>query len=205
MEFIQYRITSDSIYLGERPKGNIFKPCTKTIPFSQISGALNKKFASSTIKAVGYLIEATEFNRSNYLIYSPRDRYSSISKVPLQIEFLVNMSGKVFVLKNQDTQNLPDQFEISLGGMRSKGFGRSRLTKESVESGSKVAPGVLNVRIPVEEMGSFNIGKIFSPVYGYLFKPLPGTFTGRYVLSLFEGSEVVAPSFLLKGQGGIHG
>lgn len=198
MEFMEFKITSEALYLGERPKGNIFKPCIKTIPFSQISGALNRKLGLNSLKAVGYLTGNSEFNQLNYLIYSPRDRNSGISKVPLQVEFLTNMLGKVFVLKDEDSRILPDYFEVTLGGLRSKGFGRCLLSKEKELNGTDVVSGMLNVRIPIEESDSFNIRRILRPIYGYLFKPLPNTFTGSYILSLFEGSEVVAPKFLLK-------
>jgi hypothetical protein len=205
MEFMEYKIMSDALYLGERPKGNIFKPCIKTIPFSQISGALNRLFGLANFKAVGCLTGNVEFNQINYLIYSPRDRISNTSKIPLQVEFLVNVLGKVYVLKNECSEILPDKFEIVLGGLKAKGFGRCLLSKEREIDGKEVGQGLLNVRIPVEEAESFNIRKVLTPVYGYLFKSIPQTFTGNYVRSLFEGSEVVAPKFLLMSRGGVHG
>jgi hypothetical protein len=205
MEFIEYKITSDAIYLGERMKGNIFKPCIKTIPFTQISGALNNKFGKNNFKAVGYLTGGFEFNQINYLIYSPRERYSGISKVPLQIEFITNMLGKIYILKNEDAKALTDKFEIILGGLKSKGFGRCFLSKEGEVNAEKVINGILKVRIPLEEIGFFNIKKILNPIYGYLFKPLYKTFTGNYVCSLFEGSKVVGPTFLLNENGGSNG
>ena len=124
MDFMEYKLTSDALYLGERPKGNIFKPCIKTIPFSQISGALNKTFGADNIKSVGYLTGNSDFNQTNYLIYSPRDRTSGISKIPLQVEFLVNVVGKVYIAKNEHSEKLPVHFEIAMGGLRSRGFGR---------------------------------------------------------------------------------
>jgi hypothetical protein len=205
MEFLEYRITCDALYLGERPKANIFKPCIKTIPFSQISGAFHWRFGGNNFKAVGYLTGNSDFNQTNYLIYSPRNRNSDISKIPLQVEFLVNVLGKVYVLKNEDSMALLDRFEIVLGGLRSKGFGKCLLSKEGEVNGNEVSRGILNVRIPMEETESFNIKNILRPVYGYLFKPLPNTFTGSYVLSLFEGSELVAPKFFLMPSGGAYG
>jgi len=205
MEFIEYRINSDALYLGERPKANIFKPCIKTIPFSQISGALNWKLGANNFKAVGYLTGNSEFNQTNYLIYSPRDRNSRISKIPLQVEFLVNVLGKVYVLKNENSIALSDRFEVIMGGLRSKGFGKCLLSKEGDVDGRETIRGILNIRIPIEEIQSFNIKNILKPVYGYLFKPLPNTFTGNYVLSLFEGSDVIAPKFLLMSNGRTYG
>jgi hypothetical protein len=198
MNYIEYKLISEALYLGERPKGNIFKPCVKTIPFSQISGALNMKFGLQSVKAVGYLAENSDFNRVNYLIYSPKDRTSGVSKLPLQVEFLTNVLGRVFVLEDNSTSKFPNNFEVALGGMRSKGFGICILEKVQLLKGEEVMKGILNVRIPVEEQETFNIRDIKKPVYGYLFKPIPHTFTGNYILSLFEGSEVVAPKFLIK-------
>jgi hypothetical protein len=198
MEFVEYHLTSESLYLGERAKGGIFKPCLKTIPFSQISGALNVKFGPADFKAVGYLSGDSGYNNIEYLIYAPKDKISGISKLPLQIEFLANVSAKVFILKNKDSEVLPEEFEITIGGLKSKGFGACRLKKIGGLDASKVTRGNLNVRIPLDEKDSFNIKNILRPVYGYLFNPIPKTLTGNYVLSLFEGSEVIAPMFVLR-------
>lgn len=198
MEFVEYHLTSESLYLGERAKGGIFKPCLKTIPFSQISGALNAKFGPGDFKAVGYLSGDIRYNNTEYMTYAPKDRISGTSKLPLQVEILTNVSAKVFLLKNKDSEALPDEFEITIGGLKSKGFGACRLKKMGVIDANKVSKGILNVRIPVDEKDFFNIKNIIKPVYGYLFKKMPDTLTGNYILSLFEGSEVVAPTFLLR-------
>ncbi len=216
MRFIEYILKSDALYLGERAKGNIFKPCIRTIPFSQISGALNAKFGSHVsqisgalnakfgshaAKAVGYLIKNPAFNRTNYLTYSPRDRGFGISKLPLQVEYLMDVLGKVFVVENDFTAGFPDKFEIVMGGLRSKGFGVCNMEKVQLLSGNEVAKGILNVRIPLEQKEYFSIRRVERPIYGYLFKPVPASFTGNYVPALFEGSEVVAPKFLLTNVG----
>lgn len=198
MEFIEYHLFSDTLYLGERGKGDIFKPCLRTIPFSQISGALNSKFGTDGFKAVGYLSGNSEYNTIEYMTYAPKDRISGVSKLPLQIEFLTNVFAKIFVLKNKDADTLPDEFQIIMGGLKSKGFGVCVLKKEGIVNAREVAKGILNVRIPVEEKDYFNVKNVINPVYGYLFKKIPNTYTGNYVLSLFEGSEVAAPLFLLR-------
>jgi hypothetical protein len=198
MLFIEYQLTSESLYLGERAKGEIFKPCLKTIPFSQITGALNTKFGLNDLKAVGYLLNDSRYNNIDYLTYAPKDRNLGISKLPLRVEFLTNVVARVFILKNKAAEVLPEEFEISVGGLKSKGFGRCSLKKVNILDANKVDKGILNVRIPIDEKDSFNIKNVIKPIYGYLFRPKPKTFTGNYILSLFEGSEVVAPTFLLR-------
>ena len=199
-------MTANALHLGERAKGNILKPCLRTIPYSAITGALNRRFGSpspsdsgwGTIKAVGFIEEAVGRNRIETLTYSPRDRVAGISKIPLQIEFLAEVLAKIVVIDNDAAGLLPEKFQITLGGMRSHGFGAAELhLKDRVAAGDP-HPGILRVRLPEEEVGSFGIIKVMTPVYGYLFKPVPGTHTGNYVRSVFEGSRVVGPELLLR-------
>lgn len=203
MKFIEYKLTSDILSLGERAKGGIVKPCVKTIPYSQISGALRKKFNITdlnTIHAVGYLVEEDGFNQSDFLIYSPRDRSTEISKIPLQIEYLQNVLAKIYVVENDVTKNLPSEFNICMGSMRSKGFGKCWLKNKSIidiNPRDKRPRGCLNVRIPLKYLEKFLIIIIDKPIFGYLFEPTSLT-TGIYIKSLFEGSNVSAPEFLLK-------
>lgn len=200
MDFLEYRLEADALYLGERPKGEIFKPCIRTIPFSQITGALNRCFERRDFKAAGYLVEDSDRNVLQYLIYSPRDRVANLSKIPLQVEFLSNVLGRVLILANDAGRHLPKRFSLPLGGMRSRGFGACHLTFEGEHSVQKPVPGSLLTRIPMSETATFAIRidtNIFSPQYGYLFRPEPGTYTGVYVKSLFEGSLVIGPPFLL--------
>ena len=199
---MEYRLTARTLYLGERMKGSIFKPCIKTIPFSQISGALNARFGLDNVKAVGCLVDDPGFNKDNYLVYAPRDRGSAISRLPLQAGYLSDVLGKVYVLmEEKSTGGFPGKFELVLGGLRSRGFGACTMERVQVLHvlpRRDMGPGILNVRIPIEEQETFSLIKVIRPIYGYLFKPTPGTLSGNYVLSLFEGSEVVAPLFLLK-------
>jgi hypothetical protein len=77
VEFLIYELTANAIHLGERAKGNLFKPCLRTVPYSAITGALSRRFGQlggDGIKAVGYLEESVGRNRVELLTYSPRDR-----------------------------------------------------------------------------------------------------------------------------------
>lgn len=198
MRFIEFDLTSDALCMGERIKGGLFRPCAKTIRYSQISGALRKKFGSEEIHAAGYLLEGNGY-KINYFIYSPKDKSRAISKVPLQVEFLSNVRGKVYVLENNFTADLPQRFEIFMGALISKGFGLCRLNKRKaieVEPKKSIKRGILKTRIPLDKQQMFGITNVLRAVYGYLFEPTSPT-SGIYVLSLFEGSEVVAPEFLI--------
>jgi len=196
MRFIEFDLYSDTLCMGERMKGGLFRPCAKTIRYSQISGALRKKFGAREIHAVGYLVEGNGYNKTDYLIYSPRDKASAVSKVPLQVEFLANVRGKVYVVENDSTAKLPQKFEILMGALISKGFGLCRLNRRRTIEVEGAKPGILRTRIPFDKQETFGIKNILKPVYGYLFEPTSPT-SGIYVLSLFEGSEVVAPEFLV--------
>lgn len=198
MRFVEFDLISDALCMGERIKGGLFRPCARTIRYSQISGALRKKFGLDDIHAAGYLLEANGYNKVSYFVYSPRDKSRDISKVPLQVEFLSNVRGRVYVVENDFTRGLPHRFEIFMGALISKGFGLCQLTKRrAIELvPSSIKRGILKTRIPLDKQKMFGIRKLFTPVYGYLFEPTCST-TGIYVLSLFEGSDVIGPEFLV--------
>ncbi|MGB8657440.1 MAG: hypothetical protein WCE90_06595 [Candidatus Zixiibacteriota bacterium] len=207
MDFYEYRLTSDALCMGERMKAGIFRPCIKTIPYSQITGALQAKFGrDKKIHAVGCLVENSYLNQKEYYIYSPRDKVMGKSKVPLQMEYLTDVVGRVFILRNEDTHESENDFEIYMGALKSKGFGKCHLVKTRIWKEGEYKPkkfeGVLNVRIPLNKIENFGFSEkdIKSRVYGYLFEPPdpPILYGGQYVLSLFEGSEVVCPEFLKK-------
>ena len=207
MELIEYELTADHLCMGERLKAGTFRPCAQTIRYSQITGALRKKFGDEKdLHAVGYLVEEEGFNQLEYLTYSPRDRSLNLSKLPLQIEFLVNVKGKVFLPVTDTVENLPEEFDLTMGALLSKGFGRCKLAqKELISSTSEKGripqdperDYVLNVRLPEKYCSLFGIRKVLKPIYGYLFESR-GLTSGVYARSLFEGSVVIAPVFLLK-------
>lgn len=203
MDFLIYELTANAIHLGERAKGNLFKPCLRTIPYSAITGALVRRFAQAEedgIKAVGFLEKSVERNRVELLMYSPRDRVVEISKIPLQVEFLSNVLATVLVIATEATLRFPEYFRIDLGGMRSHGFGSADLRLREKRPAGVPRPGLLRVRLPEEERDAFGIVKVQTPLLGYLFKPTRGTNTGVYVRALFEGSRVVGPEILLQPQ-----
>lgn len=227
MKFFEYELKADRLCMGERVKGGLLRPCCRTIRYSQITGALKEYFGSDQIHAVGHLITDNEHNIADSLIYSPGDRFRSVSKIPLQIEFLTNVWGKVYILKNQVTERLFEplnRFEIFMGAFRSKGFGKCTLRRidevdtediPSDENGKNI-PGLLNTRIPIKPENNeeyekfiqtanptrflkekFGIREIIEPKLGYLFEPDARRISGRYVLAVFEKSKIIGPRFLI--------
>jgi len=200
MSFLEYQLTSEAMCLGERVKKGTYRPTTMTIPYSQITGALRTLFGRQNIHATGCIKHAMK----TYLTFSPKDNVIGSSKLPIITEVLTNVDGRIFIVKNEDTVDLPSSFELMIGALKTKGLGIAQLSKTSeIELKDKRAylkHGILNTRIPLEHLAKFAIEfdeKRMTPVYGYLFKPTSMT-TGDYVLSLFEGSEIYGPEFMLR-------
>lgn len=202
MKLLEFRLTSEALCLGERIKKGTFRPTVTTIPYSQITGALRTFFGGRNIHAVGCI----DIFSKEYLTYSPKNYVTGFSKLPITVELLVDVKGRVYVLKNEDSNNFPDAIQIFMGALRTRGLGCCHLTKiqeieidlSNRESRKKhLDVGLLNTRIPLEHLDKFAI-QSRKPVYGYLFKPTSMT-SGMYVLSLFEESEVYAPKVLLGG------
>ena len=235
MNFIEYTITSDMLCMGERIKKGQFRPTVTTIPYSQITGALKAVFGNKDIHAVGYFPfdNEQEFIRKHtqILTYSPRDRAINTSIIPLYIEYLADVEGKVFIAEIEDIKDeleSSDSILIYMGAFKSKGFGRCTLKdrKKISEEDLDIHEGTLNTRIPIAKaedmketdgnsqkrlidegkttkflMDTFYIEKVMKARYGYLFEPTNKT-SGCYILSLFEGSMIKGPGFLLRVDNG---
>lgn len=207
-EFLRYQLEAETLCFGERQKGALFRPTADVFRYSALVGALKSQFGESKdkpIHAVGRFIRKPA---RQILSYAPRDRGRLISTVPLEIEYLSDIHAEVFVLKNAFTETWPAQFSLSMGAMKSKGFGRCHFTHKGEVHYDKPNPntGELAVRVPddpeVKSVFGIIVPNDGSALYGYLFKPTSVT-TGVYVLSLFEGSIVRAYDLVLKpAQGG---
>jgi len=195
MEYLHYTFWSETLCIGERIKKGTFRPTVTTIPYTTITGALKTHFGGDKTHAVGCI---ESYESKDYLTYSPRDRRIGISKIPISLEFLVNVQGHIYILKNKETENLPDKFELRMGALRVKGLGYTQFTKNGVIEVNEyeLEYGELNTRIPLGNLDNFLV-KPIKPIYGYLLKPLSLS-EAVYVKSLFEGSEVYAPRFLIK-------
>jgi len=201
MEYIHYTFKSETLCIGERIKKGTFRPMVMTIPYTTITGALRTYFGGGEIHAVGWI---ESYDSKDYLTYSPRDRRTGVSKIPISLEFLVNVKGHIYILNNKETEKIPGRFELRLGALRVKGLGYTQFIKNDVVEvdENQLEYGELNTRIPLEHIDKFLI-KPIKPIYGYLLKPVSLS-KAVYVKSLFEGSEVFAPWFLTKG-GVAHG
>ena len=200
--FIKYRLTADCLCLGERTRGGIFRPCSTVFRYYGLVRALGARFGSEwAIHAVGRFVGDLP-PRREILTYAPRDRVSGVSTIPLHVEYIPDAQADIFVVSNAVTRSWPPKFDISLGALTSKGFGHCTLKKTGYLPFGDPMEGQLCVRIPEHKavLSQFNVEKVQSAVYGYLFKStsIDG---GVYVRSLFEGSRVKAPPQLLKRNG----
>jgi len=194
MPFWEYELRAETLCLGERMKGGLFRPCdTRTIRYSSITGALRQHFGLADLHAAGYFVDKAGHNRVEYLTYSPRDDLVGVSKLPLTIQFLADVLGRVVVKASADS--LPEEFELTMGAMKSEGFGRCRFRRQGFADMETIR-GRLLTRIPVDKAQEFQV-RVVSPIYGYLFAPT-SLASGEYVRSLFEGSEVYGPRCLVK-------
>ena len=200
MKLLELSLKIESIIIGERFKGGVFRPCQTTIPSSTIEGVL-KRYFGVEIPAVGLFEENTyEFDE---LTYSIRDKFLNISRIPITTAYLrardrnKGIKAKVYIPyeKGISLKNELIGAEFQLGALKSKGFGKSKIVKVK-EIESDVKQGILKVKVFEEEAEEFGIEQI-SPVYGYLFKPDRFSIGGVYKKALFPGSLVKAPKVLL--------
>lgn len=195
MRFWDYRLTSPALCLGERLKAGLFRPCdTRTIRYSAITGALRQMLAWE-VHAAGYITQRPPTTR--YWVYGPRDRAAGVSKVPLTVQYLANVEGRVYVVPGDAAP--PAALEFSLGALKSHGLGRCRMELLG-EVDAPLTRGSLLTRLPEDVARLFDV-VAEEPRYGYLFRPTSPT-DGVYVRSLFEGSLVTGPACLVKEDGG---
>jgi hypothetical protein len=205
-EFLRYRLQADTLCLGERIRGSLFRPCLDVLTYTALVGALKARFPQPfrTIHAVGSFTRDPgdpTVNQGEILSFSPRDRGCEVSVVPLEIEYIANVRAEVFVLHNDFTTTWPHQFTMRLGAMKSKGFGHCRMALDGTVPRSNPRPGILVSRLPEDQsvLDVFSVRKVLSPVCGYLFRPESGG-TGHYARSLFEGTSLVADPIILQSQ-----
>src|SRR5581483_4006072 len=137
IRYARYSLEVDLLCLGERMRASTFRPCLKVFTTTSLVGALNARFPAHYRPFVASA-RFISF-RAESLVYSPRDRVHNVSKVPLQIEYLADVKAEMHLQLNDFTcKEMPEEFELQLGGMKSSGFGRCRVTLEetSIDPGN---------------------------------------------------------------------
>jgi len=198
MKLLKLDLDIDSVIIGERVKGGIYRPCLETIPSSTVQGAF-KYHLGLDLRGVGFFIAGTYEIRD--FTYCVKDKLLEIAKMPIIASCLYPLGGEkikaVIYLVNDDAidKNILQDLTLTIGALKSKGFGKAKVINiEEIESGIK--QGLLNVRVLVSEDSSYGI-EVLSAVYGYLFFS-QNSISGIYKKALFEGSLVRAPEVFLK-------
>ena len=190
------------VAIGERIKGGTFRPCIETIPTSTLKGSFREHFGLTDALAIGFFREGTY--RKDVFTYAPFDAFLGTAKLPISLEYLKPANGTkaieadIYVVKNETTESLikVDPTEISLGALKSKGFGRCEL-RHIGEVNPDLKIGYLKGRLLEEECGAFGITKVIKPCYGHLFYPT-SELRGVYKKALFERSIIEGPEILIK-------
>ncbi len=226
-EFWQYRLDTcwkdergyhdELLCIGERIKKGTFRPCLEeAIPFSSAVGALREALGlpySVDLYAAGHICNPKCSPPGvEYITLAPSDVATGGVKppAPLTVKALRGVKGRIFVEISSDEvrkalEKIGSPFEITMGAMKSTGFGRCRLTRVFEDVPLVVEPGRLRTRIPERHKEHFGItDNVSKPIYGYLFdtsdEAKRNDGTGTYVKSLFEGSIIEGYSFLLGGE-----
>lgn len=198
MKLLKLNLDIDSIIIGERVKGGIYRPCLETIPSSTVRGAF-KYSLGIDVCGVGFFEVGTYEIRD--FTYSVKDKYLETAKVPLTSSYLCPKNNEkirtiIYIAKNDsiETNNFKN-LRLTIGALKSKGFGKAKIINvEEIES--EIRQGLLKVRVLEEDALTLGI-KALSPVNGYLFYPL-NSITGVYKRALFERSLVKAPEVFLE-------
>lgn len=198
MKLLKLDLDIDSIIIGERVKGGIYRPCLETISSSTVQGAF--KYALGVdVRGVG-LFEAGTYEIRDFT-YSVKDKHLEIAKMPFTSSCLYpsgreKIKAVIYLVKNGSIdKNNFQNLTLTIGALKSKGFGKAKVISV-VEIESEIRQGLLNVRVLEKDASALGI-TVLSPIYGYLFCPL-NPISGVYKRALFEDSLVRAPEVFLK-------
>ena len=202
--FLHFELKTQALAIGERVKGGTFRPCIETIPTSTLKGSFRDHFGLEDVLAIGFFTEGTY--QKDVFTYAPFDSFLGIAKLPISLEYLKPANGTkaveadIYVVKNEAAKLLvkDDRTEISLGALKSKGFGRCEL-RYIGEIKPNLKVGYLKGRLLEDECSGFGIINVIKPCYGYLFYPTSEV-SGVYKRALFEGSIIESPEILIKGE-----
>lgn len=197
MKFLKLEVEADSVIIGERLKGGIYRPCLETIPSTTVKGAFRHALGIDVI-GVG-TFEAGTYELRDFT-YSVKDKFLETAKMPLISSCLYSAGNQkikatIYLAKNSsiDVTKL-NNLTFAIGALKSKGFGKAKVVRIG-EIESETRQGLLKVRVLEEDAPALGITPL-SPVYGYLFRP-SNPLSGVYQRALFEGSLVKAPEIFL--------
>jgi len=202
--FLRFELKTQALSIGERIKGGTFRPCIESIPTSTLKGSFRDNFGLEDVLAIGFFREGTY--QKDIFTYAPFDSFLGTAKLPISLEYLKPANGTkaveadIYVVKNEAIKSLvkDDPTEISLGALKSKGFGRCEL-RYLGEIKPNLKVGYLKGRLLEDECNAFGITEVIKPCYGYLFYPTSEV-SGVYKRALFEGSIIKGPEILIKGE-----
>lgn len=201
--YLLYRLTSDALCLGERIKKGTYRTTVRTVPYSQITGALRAHYAGD-LHAAGFFTRPDPYDPEalaghlKTVTFALTDTVRGVAKVPIDTQVLVDVEAKIFVPGTEEANTLPQTIVLALGAYRNKGLGACTLSFTQRIDHYQTRIGELATRIPESCLHLFGISKVHRPLYGYLFQPDEQRESGAYVRSIFEGSLVTGPEFLLK-------
>jgi len=205
-QFLKLRLATQSVAIGERVKKGTFRPCVETLPTSTLMGCFREHFGLIDVVAIGF------FDRKTYqkklFTYAPFDAAISTAKLPIILEYLApkeghrEVTGEVYIADTKETHHIfaDEQTQIvTLGALRSKGFGKCRLDFEAaVQPVRKV--GYIRGNLRENDAPAFGIDlkrDLICPHYGYLFRPDADRIGGKYELALLIGTILEGPDFMI--------
>lgn len=204
--FLKFRLTTQAIVIGERVKRGTFRPCVKTLPTSTLMGCLKEHFGLENTVAIGFFDCKTYQKR--LFTYAPFDAAIGTAKLPLTLEYLAPQEGhreiaaEVYIATTKETRRIFAKgmtHIVTLGALRSKGFGRCQLRFES-EIQPERRVGYLRGNLRESDAPAFGIDvqrDVIRPCYGYLFCPDGYRIGGHYERALFVGTILEGPDFLI--------
>ena len=203
--FLHFELLTQAIAIGERVKGETFRPCISSIPCSTLKGSFKEHFGVPDIQGIGFFRQ--DSYERNILTYAPFDSYLGTAKFPISIEYLKpkncpNIKADIYILKKKDYDfyDKNSSVRITLGALKSKGLGQCELRYvREITPENRV--GYFKGRILEQECEMFGIKQVIKPCFGYLFYPT-SQISGVYKRAIFEGSIIKAPSILIEEEYG---
>ncbi len=205
--FIHLSLTTSRVVVGERIKKGTYRPCVESLPTSTLMGCFREHFELKETVSIGVLRSGSY--RKKICTYSPFDTHLRTAKLPLTLQYLApadargKIEADIYVVGTSEARAVfrpgYGSWVVALGAMRSKGFGECLLQYvEDVRPTRRT--GYLRANMRESDALAFGIDPIHDlirPHYGYLFRPDSYRVGGQYERSLFIGTILTGPDFLV--------